>query len=143
MTVNSFVSVSLQPTLVSVCLQKTTETARAVIESAAFGISILAADQRSLSARFAGFDPAYPSDVDRFTGVKTHAVLTGAPLLTDALCWLDCKVWAVYDGSTHHIVVGEVVAASVIVPDLTRLPLIYYNRDYHHLTPQQQEQENG
>jgi flavin reductase (DIM6/NTAB) family NADH-FMN oxidoreductase RutF len=138
MTANSFASISLEPPLVGVCLLKTTETAAAVVAMGAFGVSLLKADQEYLSARFAGYDPNFPADLDRFTGVSTHQAVTGAPLLSEALGWLDCRVWAIYDGSTHHIVVGEVVAVSAAAPDLLQTPLVYYNRHYRQLAPPQQ-----
>ena len=58
-------------------------------------------------------------------------MLTGVPLLNDAVANFDCKVWATYDGSTHDIVIGEVVDAEIIDGQ----PLMYYNRGYHHLVP--------
>lgn len=133
-TVNSFTSVSFNPLLVSVCLTKSTETAQAVLDSGAFGVSILSSEQGHLSVRFAGMDPDFPTDLDRFTGVPTHTAITRSPLLTDGLGYLDCKVWAVYDGSTHHIVIGEVVAAA-LNPSTPHEPLLYYNRVYRRLMP--------
>lgn len=139
-TVNSFTSVSFNPLLVSVCLTKSTETAQAAIDSGAFGVSILSGEQGNLSMRFAGMDPNFPANLDRFTGIPTHTAVTRSPLLTDSLGWLDCKIWAVYDGSTHHIIVGEVVAAAAN-PSTPHEPLLYYNRAYRRLMPP--EQNNG
>ncbi len=60
--------------------------------------------------------------------------VTGAPILRDALAWLDCRVTAVHDGSTHWIVVGAVAAAGY--SDEDAVPLIHFNRAYHVLTPE-------
>ncbi len=139
-TVNSFTSVSFSPPLVSVCLTKTTETALAVLESGAFGVSILSTEQAHLSMRFAGMDPDFPAGLDRFSGVPTHTAITRSPLLSQALGWLDCKVWAVYDGSTHHIFVGE-VAAAALNQTTPHEPLLYYNRAYRRLMPPEQGDE--
>ncbi|MBI5931727.1 MAG: flavin reductase [Chloroflexi bacterium] len=133
-TVNSFTSVSFNPLLVSICLTKSTETAQAVLDAQAFGISILSAEQEILSMRFAGMDSNFPADLDRFTGVPTQTAVTQSPLLTEALAWLDCKIWAIYDGSTHHIIVGEVVATS-LNQSPPHEPLLYYNRAYRRLMP--------
>lgn len=135
MTVSSFTSVSLNPPLILVCLHKEARAAIAVVESGVFGVSILAEDQPNLSARFAGLDPQFPTDADRFQGLTVQQSLTGAPLLTEALSCLDCRVWAVYDGSTHHIVVGEVVAVFVPAAGDERQPLVYHDRTYHRMIP--------
>jgi flavin reductase (DIM6/NTAB) family NADH-FMN oxidoreductase RutF len=138
MTVSSFTSVSFEPLLVSVCLLKTFESSQAVIDAGKFAVSLLAADQEPLSNRFAGADPAFPIESDRFVGLNTHTALTGAPILAGAIGWLDCNIWAVYDGSTHHIVIGQVVAANFNDIDD---PLLYYNRAYRRLLPM--PQDNG
>ncbi len=131
MTVSSFTTVSLDPPLILVCLYKTVKTTVAILETKSFGISFLAEDQMALANRFAGFDPAFPKESDRFEGLQTYQMVTGVPLLQEAPLGLDCRVKAVHDGSTHHIVVGEVVA--VQRTDLLLIPLIYYNQGYYGL----------
>lgn len=133
MTVSSFASISLEPPLIAISLKKSSTTAQAVLEQKTFGVSILHSDQENLSNRFAGFDPEFEEQASRFIDLNIHTAQTGAPLLTDAFNWLDCKVWAVHDGSTHHVVLGEVVASSMVNEEPTQLPLIYYNRGYHSL----------
>ena len=133
MTVSSFTSISLEPPLIVVSLKKTATTALAILEQKVFGVSILQEGQEDLSNRFAGFDPNFVEHATRFVDLNIHTVETGAPLLQDALNWLDCKVWAIYDGSTHHIVVGEVVASSSVAENAENNPLLYYNRGYHSL----------
>lgn len=128
MTVSSFASVSLEPPLILVCLHKETQTARAALESRAFAVSILAEDQVDLSNRFAGYEPAFHKEVDRFAGLELDHLQTGAPFLTSAVAYLDCTLWQVYEGGTHHIIIGEVVATATF--DGEKKPLIYYNRSY-------------
>lgn len=131
MTVSSFSSVSLDPALVMVCLNKDTKTAAAVLAHQAFAISILAADQIALSARFAGQEPAYKSENERFQGIDYEVLPSGSLVLTGAVAYLDCRVWQIYDGGTHYIVVGEVIETAA---DESREPLVYMNRAYHQLT---------
>lgn len=138
MTVSSFNSVSFEPLLVSVCLIKTIESSKAVVDAGKFAISLLAADQEAISNRFANADPAFPVESNRFVGIDKHSAITGAPILAGAIGWLDCEIWAVYDGSSHHIVIGQVVAANFNDIDD---PLLYYNRAYRRLLPM--PQDNG
>lgn len=111
MTANAVTSVSLDPLLVLVCVEKQTEMARMVRASGHFALSILGADQQALSNHFA--DGSRSIGAAEFDGIKTTDALTGSPLIEGALAWLDCTVWAVHDGGDHHIVVGEVRACDV------------------------------
>lgn len=131
MTVSSFTSVSLEPPLVLVCLSKEASTTQVLLDSEVFGVVLIDENRADLSARFAGFDPNFPQETNRFQDLRTFTLLTGAPLLHDAVAVLDCRLWAVYDGSTHNIVVGEVVASQV--PEAALKPLVYYNRGYYSL----------
>lgn len=72
--------------------------------------------------RFAGLRPEI---TDRFAGPTTQTAVTGCPLLPDSLAWVDCTVWAMYDGGDHTIFVGEVQDLSVSDLDM---PLLYHNR---------------
>ena len=135
MTVSSFTSVSMEPLLILVCLFKETEAAQAVIESQVFGVSLLGVDHAHISSRFAGMDPEFLDEANRFVGLETTTLETGSLLLKDALALLDCRVWQVYDGATHFIVVGEVVAAQINQPESGPKPLVYSNQGYHQLMP--------
>jgi flavin reductase len=125
MTANAVSSVSLDPPLVLVCVDRTAIMADVVGRGGRFGLSILHRGQRALSDRFA--DPTRPPGLEQFDGVATHTRVTGAPLLDDALGWLDCRVWASYDGGDHVIVVGEVVDLDVGPQDD---PLLYFRSGY-------------
>jgi flavin reductase len=125
MTANAFTSVSLDPPLVLVCVDREAVMAGLVQRSGAFGVSVLAADQAGLSAAFA--DPARPLGDEQFDDVPTFAGLTGVPLLADAIAWIETRVWKIHDGGDHLIVVGEVVALGATdVGD----PLLYYRSGY-------------
>jgi flavin reductase (DIM6/NTAB) family NADH-FMN oxidoreductase RutF len=56
---------------------------------------------------------------------------TGAPVLEDALAWLDCTVFSRHPAGSHSLYIGEVVASAVPRPD--EQPLVYWNRDYRRL----------
>jgi flavin reductase (DIM6/NTAB) family NADH-FMN oxidoreductase RutF len=127
MTVNSFTSVSLDPPLVLVCIERGIRTYGLVERSRAFAISILHEGQAEVSDRFAGRETEHS---DRFTGLNTFTAVTGAPIVTPNLGYLDCVVVDVHAAGTHGIFVARVVAAQT---QNTRRPLVYFNRDYHQI----------
>ncbi|NWG15936.1 MAG: flavin reductase family protein, partial [Chloroflexi bacterium] len=110
-TVSSFTSVSLTPPLVLVCLQKGIYALEMLRQTGAFAASLLCQEQSPLSAQFAGFTPL-PDGADRFYNVQTETAVTGAPILANALAWVDCRLHAIYDGGGSEIVVGEVLATN-------------------------------
>lgn len=131
MTASSFTSISLEPPLILVCLHKEAATSRLIQETGFFAVSILGEDQEQLSAQFAGYTQL-PEGADRFYQVETIQGTTGAPILKDAIAWLDCRLFGVQDGATHWIFVGEVVATGR-QPDPV-WPLVYHNRAYRTFT---------
>ncbi|MBI3242165.1 MAG: flavin reductase family protein [Chloroflexi bacterium] len=126
MTVNSFTSVSLDPPLILVCIQNNLRILGLIKEAQAFAISVLRADQAELSNRFAGRST---ENVDRFEGVPTHTVITGAPILDEALAYFDCALEVEHPASTHTIFVARVLAAK----RADGQPLLYWNRGYRKL----------
>lgn len=131
MTVSSFTSVTLEPPLILVCLQKAGETSAAIMESGFFSVSMLAEGQEATSNRFAGLERVAEGN-SRFAGLDVIYAETGAPILSDSMGWLDCTIQQVLDGSTHHVLLGKVVAASG-EEDHHPKPLLYYNREYRKL----------
>lgn len=127
MTVSAFASVSPSPPLIMVCLDHSTSS-YPLMERAGtvFAVNILPRDKMDLSNRF-----AWVKDEDRFAEGDWKTAVTGAPVLTDALAWLDCTIYARFAAGTHTIYIGEVQASSVPRPDDE--PLIYWNRGYRRL----------
>jgi len=130
MTVNSFTSLSLDPPLVSVSLEKVTRTHGLVNDANAFTVTILSQDQQALSDRFAGRDS---EQSDRFAGLETFAVETGNPILTQGMAFFDCKVSASHDAGTHTVFIGEVVACGKLTKN-GEPPLVYFNRGYRKIS---------
>jgi flavin reductase (DIM6/NTAB) family NADH-FMN oxidoreductase RutF len=120
MTATSFASVSLEPPLVLVSLEKSSRTRAMVVSSMAFAVNVLRESQEDIAHAFAR--PGRKS----FDGLTTHAGKSGAPLLDDAIAWIECDVHSVVDGGDHDVVLGEVVACTAY----PGAPLLYYNRDY-------------
>jgi flavin reductase (DIM6/NTAB) family NADH-FMN oxidoreductase RutF len=127
MTVSSFTSLSLTPPQVLVSLAQNTRTHDLVTRSRLFGISILSAEQQEISNRFAG---RVEDEPDRFIGLETFTLATGAPLITGGLAHLDCHVVTTLGSGTHTICIGEVLAAQNAGDGE---PLMYFNRGYRKL----------
>jgi flavin reductase (DIM6/NTAB) family NADH-FMN oxidoreductase RutF len=129
MTVSAFFSASLEPPAVVVSLHAGVETLALLRESGTFAVSVLAEGQDAASGRFAGY--GLPPGADRFEGSPVSPRTTGAPVLDDAIAWIDCRVAALHPAGTHVLVVGEVVAAGS--PGEGARPLVYYDRAYRRL----------
>ncbi|MFB4302498.1 flavin reductase [Actinomadura sp. NTSP31] len=125
MTAGSFCSVSLDPPLVLVCLARGIRTHELVERSGVFAVSFLGKDHAAIGHRFAGREPG-----DRFARGTWTAAPTGAPVLAEALAWLDCQVAHAYPGGDHTIFVGEVLAAET--PRRTA-PLLFHSRAWGQL----------
>ncbi len=125
MTVNSFVSLSLQPPLVSVTMASLSRTHALVEKSGAFAISILSKDQQALAERFAG---RIPDLENRMVGIETFTLLTGAPLFWGGLAFMDCRVIHHYAMPLCTMFIGEVVAARVGLGESS--PLGYIDRHF-------------
>ncbi|NIP79059.1 MAG: flavin reductase, partial [Gemmatimonadetes bacterium] len=125
LTANAVSSVSLDPPLVLVCVERVADTHDVIETTGAFAISILAGEDEALARRFA----TYPTE-EKFDGVAYRRASTGAPVLEDALGWIDCRVWAAYDGGDHTIFVGEVVDGDAG----GGAPLLYFRGGYGRLS---------
>lgn len=123
LTANAFTSVSLDPLLVLVCVEKQVHSHDAIDLSGIFAVNILTQEMRSVSDLFArrGATPQ-----ERFEAVVHTTSVTGAPILTGTLGWFDCHVTHRYSGGDHTIFVGKVVAAA----KGDGQPLIFFQSHY-------------
>jgi flavin reductase (DIM6/NTAB) family NADH-FMN oxidoreductase RutF len=119
-TVSAFCSVSLDPPLVLICIEKSTASHYAFGESRAFIVNILDAGQRDLSEQFAA--PA----ADKFGDREFESGIDGIPRLKAALANIECRVSALHDGGDHTIFVGQVEAVRARVGE----PLVYFRSEY-------------
>jgi flavin reductase (DIM6/NTAB) family NADH-FMN oxidoreductase RutF len=123
MTVSALSSLSLDPPLILLCVDKTATMHPHLLVARHFAVSMLTLDQQELSRRFAA------SRDDRFDGVAITRDGGGCALIEDALAHLECEVWAQYAGGDHTIFVGRVVRAAARDVD----PLVYYRGNYARL----------
>jgi flavin reductase (DIM6/NTAB) family NADH-FMN oxidoreductase RutF len=130
MTANAFTSVSLDPPLVLVCVDKGVRMHDAVLDCGYWAASVLAASQQPIAERFARSGRDLYS---QFDGIPTTAgPKTGCPLVTGALSWLECRTWATYEGGDHTIVVGEILSLGTNEA-ADPMALMYYAGQYREL----------
>src|SRR5574341_975136 len=101
MTANAITSVSLNPLLLLVCVEKIANIAPHLLENDGFSLSILNENQADLSDFFAGrWRGASPP---RFSFTDWQ----GGPLLADCVAAVGCRRYQVVEGGDHWIVIGE------------------------------------
>jgi flavin reductase (DIM6/NTAB) family NADH-FMN oxidoreductase RutF len=127
MTVSSFTSLSVTPPQVLVAITSNVRTHALIDNSGTFGVTLLADHQAEISDRFSG---RIPDALDRFEGLETFHLTTGAPLLAAGLACFDCRVTSSFESGDHTIFVGDVLAAKNLHDGW---PLVYFNRDYRQL----------
>lgn len=123
-TVSSFCSLSLEPPLVLICIDRRYSSHEKIRQAETFAINILAEDGEWLSRHFAS------REVDKFAKVGYHTGESGAPLLDEALATIECRLVDQYPGGDHTIYVGQVLAISA---QAEGRPLLYFRSGYHKL----------
>lgn len=122
-TVSAFCSVSLEPPLILVCIERSTGSHRALAQSGAFVVNVLRENQQNLSDHFA------LSLEDKFAGVEYHPGIDDIPVLTGALAHLECRLRHSYEGGDHTIYVGEIEKATTDDGN----PLLYFHGNYREI----------
>lgn len=126
LTVNSFCSVSLDPPLVLVCIDRSAKSYQMMTESGIFAVNILSCDMEDISKIFAEHD----TQSTRFGGTVWKKELTGAPILEGTIAFLDCRVVARHQAGDHDIFIGRVEKLGV---GTDGDPLIYHRSKYKKL----------
>jgi 3-hydroxy-9,10-secoandrosta-1,3,5(10)-triene-9,17-dione monooxygenase reductase component len=125
-TVNALSSVSLDPPLVMVALDRRRFLTPIVRAAGRYAVNILSEDQQALSDCFAGA-PVEPGRID-FCGASWHRGITGLPLLDGAIASLECTVVETFSAGDHDLFIGEV---DVLTSESGHpMPLLYYRRRY-------------
>jgi flavin reductase (DIM6/NTAB) family NADH-FMN oxidoreductase RutF len=102
--------VSFTPPMVVVAAESESRCLPMIRDAKAFAVNLLGAEQRELASRLGhGGGPA-----QKPSGVPTKpAPVTGAPVITACLGWLECRLVATMPAGDHTLVLGEVVEAGV------------------------------
>ena len=123
LTASSFCSVSLDPPLVLVCIDRRSETHDGFEASHVFGISVLREDQEHFSQRFS------QSGREKFAARDLHLGEVGVALVPGALAHIECRVVSATQAGDHTIYVGEVVRLAVAAGQ----PLLFHASEYGRL----------
>jgi flavin reductase (DIM6/NTAB) family NADH-FMN oxidoreductase RutF len=124
LTANAFCSLSLDPPLVLVAVDKKAGSHAELLSHRCYAVNILSTEQEAISQRFA---KSGPKD---FSGLKWKTAVTGAPVLEGTLGYVDCRVVDVLRGGDHDIFVGEIVAGELADEGQ---PLLYFSGKYRKL----------
>jgi flavin reductase ActVB len=119
-TSSSFRSVSLNPPLILVCLDKKASTHAAFTTARRFLINVLTQEQAGIARRFA------QSGIDRFAAGDMAPCEFGLPGLPEPCARVACSMHGVVNAGDHSIIIGCVEATHVS----DRIPLVYYDRSY-------------
>jgi flavin reductase (DIM6/NTAB) family NADH-FMN oxidoreductase RutF len=120
MTANTLVSVSLDPPLISLCIDHAADMHRTLRQATRFTVNILAAEQEALSRRFA------EQGTRRFEGIGFSRSERGGIVLDGVLAHLECERIGEHPTGDHSIYIGRVVGGSTSEGD----PLLYYRGGY-------------
>jgi flavin reductase (DIM6/NTAB) family NADH-FMN oxidoreductase RutF/DNA-binding FadR family transcriptional regulator len=116
LTASAMTSLTLDPPMLLVCINKNTGTQAAISRTRTFGVNILDENQANLAYQFA------KPQADKFTGVEFSYGRYGEPLLTGALAHIECRVAADVEAGTHMVFLAEVDDAMAS----TGSPLTYF-----------------
>lgn len=135
MTANAVTSVSLEPTLLLVCVDRRARMHDLILQAGAFAVNILAADQEELSGHFArrGRDGSPPATL-RFVygaGADPDRDDGGVPTIAGCVAAIRCVVYNAYDGGDHTILLGRVTELRLGGP--SALPLLWFGGRYRRL----------
>jgi flavin reductase (DIM6/NTAB) family NADH-FMN oxidoreductase RutF len=123
LTASSLVSISMEPPLVLVGLERESATRSAVLESQAFNVSLLTRNQEFIADRFAGRAPAVDPT---WQSIPHRLGANGIPLVEGSAAWLECRLVAVHPAGDHDVCIASVKLAQAG----TGNPLILWDRTF-------------
>ncbi len=126
-TANAVTSVSLDPLLFLVCVDKKANAHGELSRAKHFGVSMLATHQKDVSSTFA--ETGLPEE-GSLRGIDYRIGSTGVPLVRDCIACLECEVTELLEGGDHTIVIGRVVAGCV---DSDAAPLLFFRGRYRQM----------
>jgi flavin reductase (DIM6/NTAB) family NADH-FMN oxidoreductase RutF len=128
MTANAIASVSLDPLLLLLCVDRSARTHAHLHSRKRFGVNILAAGQRAISEYYA--QPlATHEHAEAEAGARFDRTKYGTPVLHGALAYLECKLQSTQEAGDHTIFIAEV--EDVVVREGE--PLLFFQGKYRHI----------
>jgi flavin reductase (NADH)/flavin reductase len=135
LTATAVCSVTADPPRIVVFINKQTLADSAIMATGAVCVNVLAGDQEEVARAFAGMIPGVIGPA-RFDHGRWGELVTGAPVLDGALVAIDCRVIKVFEESTHHAFLCEILATRERGPGDgpdDSAALLYCNGAFHHL----------
>ena len=129
MTASAFCSVSLDPPLILVCVDKSAIFYEFISKAGSFAVNILSREQEDVSRACSS---RKVEESRRLAGIPYHEEATGSPVLDHAIGYLDCTVEQAYEGGDHTIFVGRVQGAGARDGE----PLLYFRGAYRSVQAQ-------
>ena len=124
LTVSAVSSVSAEPPMLLVCVNKKSIACNAIRGNGYFAVNVLAASQQSVAETFSGSDEH--GSAFTFTDDQWLAKTTGSPVLQGAVATFECEIESAVAAATHTIFIGRVIATTICAAT----PLLYTNREY-------------
>jgi 3-hydroxy-9,10-secoandrosta-1,3,5(10)-triene-9,17-dione monooxygenase reductase component len=122
LAVGTFVSVSLRPPLVAFLPASTSTSFPRIRAAGTFCVNVLTVEQQHVCRAF-----ATPGG-DKFANLRWHPTpATGAPRLSGAAAWIDCRIASIHEAGDHFIVLGEVLDLAATV---AATPLLFHRGQY-------------
>lgn len=129
LTVSAIASVSAEPPLLLVCVNRRNPSVTAITQNSKFAVNILSEQQEDVARTFSGRPiTGQPYDFSRHDWQQGQH---GMPLITGAAAHFECDIETIHDAGTHRIFIGRVVAAA----RGSSPPLIYSNRSFGRMAP--------
>ena len=125
MTVSAFTSVSLNPPMILVCIDKKAQMCELLQKAKKLAVNILDHTQVELAKIFANHQLDMP---DRFAQTEFDMAQTQSPVLLSCLAWLDCSIQSFHDTGDHVIYVAEVQKSQTLEQ---KKPVIFYRRGWY------------
>jgi flavin reductase (DIM6/NTAB) family NADH-FMN oxidoreductase RutF len=123
LTANAFMSLSLNPPLVLISVDKAAQCYTCFDASKVFVVNFLSDEQEEVSRRFA------TKGVDKFAGLEWSTGKNGAAIIKGVIGYVECSVKETHDGGDHTIIVGEITAADAFGDR----PLLFFRGKYQRL----------
>jgi flavin reductase (DIM6/NTAB) family NADH-FMN oxidoreductase RutF len=131
MTANAFTSVSLNPLLVLVCVDRQARTHAHLHARKRFGVNVLSEGQRTIADYYARPDRTHDR-AEQESGARFDRTVQGTPVLHGALVYLECRLQTAQEAGDHTIFIAEVEDVSVWEGE----PLLYFRGEYHKIGPE-------
>jgi flavin reductase (DIM6/NTAB) family NADH-FMN oxidoreductase RutF len=130
MTVNSFTSVSLDPMLVLVCIEREARFHDAVVDAGVWGVSVLDPSARAAAQWLSTRGRPLHGQLDRVPHHRGAA--TGVALVDQAVAWMECRTREVCAGGDHTVLIADVISAKTGNPEAG--VLVYHRGRYGKLS---------